>query len=523
MSFHTLINNQGELSQGLIREALDAIHSNQVGQAHRLLLQAFQIDSKNTQIWLLLGWTAPNSDSATFYFQRYLEQHPDSPLAGEILQSLSHKSGSDTSNSKINTHETKEFIIKAIAHLERPVMVEQLSDTKTWRVDSHLGDRNVKQAKIRTMDKKIWQSRFPKNLRIPLAYLAAMTLAEGLTTLVIPHIGLIFHGLLLVTLILHATLFADRGEQRFLMTLTLAPLIRLMSLSMPLLNFPFIYWYAMIGVPLTLAAFLVLRVTGFKAAHIGLNGRALPWQLVIGLTGLIFGYMEYIILRPAPLIKALTWQQIWLPALILLVFTGFLEEFIFRGIIQRGAAGTIGRYGLIYVSALFAVLHIGYRSVWDVVFVFMVALFFGVMVARTGSLLGVTLAHGLTNISLYLVIPFLMNVTTNPVTAIPKTTTDTTSIPMVWSTLALNTKLITPCEADNGNTYLNTLSGIFKAKTDVRPDWVFFDHKETKITEKWFSIYSDNGILSVDDHSLPKINIILSAPHQSMRNLVTVE
>ena len=66
----------------------------------------------------------------------------------------------------------------------------------------------------------------------------------------------------------------------------------------------------------------------------------------------------------------------------------------------------LGRFGLLYVALLFAVLHIGYRSVLDVVFVFGVALLFGWVAEATWSLLGVTLAHGVTNIVLFLIMPF---------------------------------------------------------------------------------------------------------------------
>lgn len=50
----------------------------------------------------------------------------------------------------------------------------------------------------------------------------------------------------------------------------------------------------------------------------------------------------------------------------------------------------------------------GFLSWIDVVFVFVVALFFGWVVKKTGSLFGVTLAHGITNIVLYLIIPFFV-------------------------------------------------------------------------------------------------------------------
>jgi len=96
-----------------------------------------------------------------------------------------------------------------------------------------------------------------------------------------------------------------------------------------------------------------------------------------------------------------------LPALILLFSTGFLEELLFRGIMQRTATETLSQFGLVYVALVFAALHIGYKSIPDLIFVFTVGLFFGWTVQKTHSILGVTLAHGLTNIILFLVIPFL--------------------------------------------------------------------------------------------------------------------
>ena len=51
----------------------------------------------------------------------------------------------------------------------------------------------------------------------------------------------------------------------------------------------------------------------------------------------------------------------------------------------------------------------GFLSWIDVTFVFIVALFFGWVVKKTGSLLGVTLSHGITNIVLYLVASALVN------------------------------------------------------------------------------------------------------------------
>ena len=98
-----------------------------------------------------------------------------------------------------------------------------------------------------------------------------------------------------------------------------------------------------------------------------------------------------------------------MPALILLVGTGVVEELIFRGILQYTADEVYGSWrGIVFVSVLFAVLHIGHLSVLDVVFVFFVALYFGAAVRWTRSLIGVSIAHGLTNIMLFIVLPLVM-------------------------------------------------------------------------------------------------------------------
>lgn len=244
---------------------------------------------------------------------------------------------------------------------------------------------------------------------LALSYLGAITFAEALTTLGDPRVGLVLHGVILVALLLHAALAPHRLTRTFLLALALTPLIRLLSLALPLSPFPQIYWYMLVGVPLFLAAFFAARTGGLSFAALGLNLHKLPIQVLISFTGIGLGYLEYTILTPKPLVADLRLELIWQPALILLIFTGLLEEVIFRGLLQYTALQSLGRGGLLYQALIFAVLHMGYRSLQDVVFVFVVAMFFGWAVQRSGSILGVTLAHGLTNISLFLIFPFFIH------------------------------------------------------------------------------------------------------------------
>ena len=238
-----------------------------------------------------------------------------------------------------------------------------------------------------------------------LVYLLVITIAEIVTVIIEPMWGIVCHIMVLVAVILHSALISRQTHQQLLLSLALVPLVRIISLSMPLVNIPQIWRYPVIYAPLLVAAVMVARILNLRAKDIGLSLGFFPVQLVVALSGLVFGVAEYFILKPGPEIVELTWQAMWLPALIFIACTGFVEEFIFRGVMQHTALGALGWWGIVYVSLLFAILHMGFLSWIDLAFVFAVALFFGWVVKRTGSLLGVTLAHGITNIVLYLVVP----------------------------------------------------------------------------------------------------------------------
>ncbi len=245
-------------------------------------------------------------------------------------------------------------------------------------------------------------------MKIALLYLVAIAAAELITALVNPLGGIVFHIVLLLGLISHASLAYRHPQHRLYLALALAPLIRLLSLSLPLPRFSQIYWYAIIALPLLVAVFAVMLRLGFRPRQVGLTLNKVPLQLVVALTGIPFGIAEFFILRPSPLVDSLAWGALALPSLILLVFTGFTEEVTFRGVMQRSANEVLGRWGWVYIAVLFATLHTGYLLVAEVAFVLVVGLFFGWVVQKTGSLLGVTLSHGITNIVLYLIVPFLI-------------------------------------------------------------------------------------------------------------------
>ncbi len=251
------------------------------------------------------------------------------------------------------------------------------------------------------------------DLTIPLLYLGAIVAAELVVAMVDPLGGIIFHIVLLLGLIYHASIATNYPQSKLYLAIAMAPLIRLLSLSMPLTEFSQIYWYAITGAPLLIATLVVMHRLNFRLGQVGLTLNRLRFQLLVGLTGIPFGIAEFYILKPNPLVSSLAWQELVVPALILLVSTGFVEELIFRGVMQRSASEAIGRWGFVYIALLFAVLHVGYLSVVDFGLVLVVGLFFGWVVQKTGSLIGVSLSHGITNIILYLIVPLLMTCPNN--------------------------------------------------------------------------------------------------------------
>jgi membrane protease YdiL (CAAX protease family)/LysM repeat protein len=272
-------------------------------------------------------------------------------------------------------------------------------------------------------------SHVSMNGRVALIYMLCLAAAEILTTFYAPILGLALHGLLFVTLLMHASLVNHLSQRRFLLVLALVPLIRLLSLSIPPVLFPGIYRYAVIGVPLLLAVYMTARAADLDIRMMGFTLRKIPLQILIGLTGFLLGYIEYMILRPAPMVTALRLELIWLPALILLVFTGFLEELVFRGMLQYTALQQLGRFGIPYVAVIYTLLQLGYHSALHLLLVFSVSLAFGWFVWRTGSILGVILSHGLTNITLYLVLPILLALPASPTILPPNNISTVNSTP----------------------------------------------------------------------------------------------
>jgi uncharacterized protein len=236
-------------------------------------------------------------------------------------------------------------------------------------------------------------------------YLCALILAELNSHGVNVYAGLIVHAILLLMLLTQSVLTSGEASKLYA-AMAVIPLIRILTLSTPFWLTDQTNLFALVNLPLIVATVVAMTTLQYRPREIGLHlGR--PWlQGLIVLIGIPIGILERLIIQPAPLAQSLALNDLLWPIVSLILFTGLSEELLFRGILQKAATDTLGeRYGIVYISVLFGVMHIGWNSLLDVFFVTLIGMVFGFIAQRTNSIFGVALAHGLANIMLFLILP----------------------------------------------------------------------------------------------------------------------
>jgi CAAX protease family protein len=244
------------------------------------------------------------------------------------------------------------------------------------------------------------------------AYAGLLVGAEVLVAAVDPRLGAALDAVLLILLLQHGARTAPTVERRLYWTLALVPLLRLLSLSLPLADFPGVWRYAVVAAPLLVAEVIAARAVGFGPTEMGLGWRwrHLPLHILVGLIGLPLGLLEYVLLKPSPLATELSLGATWLPAAVLLVATGLAEEVLFRGLLQRTSSALLGPWlGPLMITCVWTAMHAGIGS-WPVLaLTFLTGAMFAVFAGMTESVWGVTLAHGLINVTVFLIAPFLLD------------------------------------------------------------------------------------------------------------------
>jgi uncharacterized protein len=224
---------------------------------------------------------------------------------------------------------------------------------------------------------------------------------------------LIFFGHLSAAVTIHAinlivlVLSAAYIENEVYPVLMLLPLFRLLNLAMPvffnltLYSFPFVY------VPMFLPMYLIMKNKTLSYKELGLTLRGIHYYAPLGIAvGILLGWAEYGLLRPQVLTQSVGLEGLLELSVVMIFFVGVVEEFIFRSALQTVAIGRLGQIqGILFTGFLFGFMHSGYHLTAEILFAFCTGLVLGIMFLKTASLPLVALAHGMTNVSLFLIVP----------------------------------------------------------------------------------------------------------------------
>jgi membrane protease YdiL (CAAX protease family) len=219
----------------------------------------------------------------------------------------------------------------------------------------------------------------------------------------------VVYTMLLVILSLSVIVSRNLKIRKVHQAFILLPVLRLVNLSMPIFFESNLYSFVFIYIPMTIPVTIISVYQEIpkerKADFLQKIPIYLPFSL---LAGLIFAEMEYSIIQTSPLIPDLSPVSLLELAIIMIFVVGFIEEFIFRGIIQTRLEEFLGPAGgILLASFLFGIMHSSYGTPYEMAYTFLAGGVLGYLFYRTKSLSFVVMFHGCINIFLFGIIPHL--------------------------------------------------------------------------------------------------------------------
>ena len=211
------------------------------------------------------------------------------------------------------------------------------------------------------------------------------------------------HALNLIFLSLSSIFVSNRTYP----ALMLLPLFRLLNVAMPVFFNLTLYSYALVYAPMFIPIYLILKEKFITREEAGLTFERFWFFLPVAVSlGLALGWGEYMVLKPQMLTVDNDPQHIIILVLTMIFFVGVVEEFVFRSSLQTVLQERIGlTAGLVLTSIIFGFMHSGYHLPLELLYVTLAGMAFGLLFWFSKSLPVIALAHGITNISLFLVAP----------------------------------------------------------------------------------------------------------------------
>ena len=191
--------------------------------------------------------------------------------------------------------------------------------------------------------------------------------------------------------------------------LALVPIYILVTSSLPWFFLRQIYLLPAVYATILGLCFYYVHKKDISFEELGFKkDRILKYALLGVLIGIPFGTTEYFIITPAPVFPAFTLGHLFRDFIYMLFFVALGEELLFRALIQRNLSYAFGtKTGLVSASFMFAVMHLTWRSVPELFFVFFGGMVLGYLYYKTGSLTAPISVHAVGNTMLVGVLPYI--------------------------------------------------------------------------------------------------------------------
>ncbi|MBN1235726.1 MAG: CPBP family intramembrane metalloprotease [Methanotrichaceae archaeon] len=168
-----------------------------------------------------------------------------------------------------------------------------------------------------------------------------------------------------------------------------------------------LYSYSMVYAPMFIPIYYLVKEGFVSRLEAGLTFKGFWFYLPLAITvGFALGWGEYNVIRPELLTRGADLEDVLVLIVTMIFFVGIVEEFVFRSSLQTVLEARLGSVaGLLTASIIFGFMHSGYHLPLELLYVSFAGAVFGLLFWLTKSLPVISLAHGITNISLFLVAP----------------------------------------------------------------------------------------------------------------------
>jgi len=194
-------------------------------------------------------------------------------------------------------------------------------------------------------------------------------------------------------------------------SLALIPLYILFTSSLPW--FFINQQYLLPAVYSTILALCLWHIYQKKLSFSALGFKKNKWlkYVLIGIAiGIPMGVGEYFVIYPAPVFPTFEVKYLLRDLFYMVCFVGLGEELLFRGLLQRDLTNALGwKWGVVLASLMFAVMHLTWRSIPELFFVFLAGMILGYLYYKTKSLVAPIVMHGIGNVILVAIMPYLVS------------------------------------------------------------------------------------------------------------------